>query len=593
MKSLVVLLLAALLHTTAQAAECVNIYYDRSPDQNYWMGKTYSVFLQNLMGHFPEFQQIVGPIENYKKGDIEKCRASIYLGSYFNNSLPADFLQDYVNTSKNVAWVGYNIWQTKDDLEKIFGYTYSRQTVLDIEHKDAAGKPTYFKNIHYKGEVFFKFGDWSKTDNTQFLAPFEQTLLVAKDTSRSEVIATSEHNFTHEHLPYIIRAKNHFFVADIPFSFMHEADRYLVFADVLFDILNAKPRHNGKYAFVRVEDVHPTLPLGILYDITDAIRAENIPVNISLIPIFFDPLDRYGLQPKVEMMPMDRSVSFMSFIADMKGANANFIWHGVTHQYKNVPNPYEAISGSDFEFFDVVHNAPIVEDSPEYVINKLEDGLTTLRKAGVNPRIWLTPHYQASSLDYTIFANTFSWNVGRVIYYNHSSSGLNKSLLKPDATGDDPRLYFASNDPQSSELRHKYFADLKVQTTFNRWNGQFFPYEIFGDIHGQRILPENLGNSQPYIGEHISNPRSKEEIIAAAKRNLVLRDVWGSFFYHPFLLNSYDTDGRGCYPGDPSELQFILKALKGMGYQFIDLNNFIDKNTVPKRPEPIYTENAL
>ncbi|MNJ94864.1 hypothetical protein D3C87_125670 [compost metagenome] len=579
------------LQSFAQAGSCVNVYYDQSKDKSYWMGKTYSVLLQNLLGHFPEYQQIVSPIELYKKGDIDKCEATIYIGSYFDNKIPSAFHEDYINTKKNVAWMGYSIWQLGQSFENIFGYKYSHLSTLNKEKLDSKKRPSFFKNVLYKGEVFFKYGEWSKEDPSTFLAPFEQTVLAEVTPGKSQVLAQAQQNVTQEVAPYILRAGNHFYVADVPFSFMHEADRYMVVADVLFDILGAKPRHNGKYAFLRIEDVHPLVPLSWLYKTNEVLKAEQVPINISLIPIFYDPLKQYDRGPYEEIVSMDRNKPFMTYIADSKAANANFIWHGVTHQYKRMANPHSGVSGDDFEFFDAVNNRPIPEDSVSYVLDKLEDGLSTLKKAGVNPRIWLMPHYQASALDYIIFGNVFSWNVGRAIYYNHSASGLNESLLKRNSqTGDDQRLWFESGLPGSSELRAKYFENLQVRYESELWSGQMFPYEIYGDVHGQRLIPENLGNSQPFVNEHVTSPRTKEDIIGDAKRNLVLRDVWASFFYHPFLFTSYEDGGRGAYPGDTSELRFIIQGLKKMGYKFIDINEFMNKNTKSKRPEPIYKE---
>lgn len=578
-----ILLIMMVAHQAWTAPACVNVYYDRSTDSTYWMGKTYSILLQNLLGHFPQYQQVVSPIELYQKGDIEKCHATIYIGSYFNNAIPTAFHEDFVSTKKNVAWLGYSIWQLGPQFENIFGYKYSHLTTLDREHLDAKGRPSFFKNILYKGEVFFKYGDFSKENKDIFLAPFEQAVLTPTDLSKSEVLAEAQHNVSREEIPYILRAGNHFYVADVPFSFMHEADRYFVFADLLFDILGEQPRHNGKYALVRLEDVHPLLPLSQLYKITDVFQQEQIPLSISLIPIFYDPLEREDRGPLEELVPMYRKKSFMKFIDDMKNAGAVFIWHGVTHQYKNIANPHNGVSGNDFEFFDAVHNKPIVEDSVDYVLAKLEEGFSTLQQAGVTPRLWLTPHYQASSLDYIIFGNVFSWNVGRVIYYNHEASGLPQGP-------ENKNLWFESKNPQGPDLRADYFRNLQVRYESERWSGQMFPYEIYGDIHGQRIIPENLGNSQPFVNEHVVNPRSKEEIVADAKRNLVLRDVWASFFYHPFLLSTYEDGGRGAYPGDPAELQYILRELKKMGYKFINLDDFLNKNTNAKRPTPVYKE---
>lgn len=568
---------------SAKAADpCVNVYFDRSPDKTYWMGKTYANLLQNILGHFPKYQQVVSPIELYQKGDIEKCHATFYIASYFNNAIPTDFLQDFAATQKRVAWLGYSIWQLGESFDKIFGYKYSYLTTLDREHLEPLNKPSFFKNILYKGEVFYKYGNWSKTDPTTFLAPFEQTALVPTEPQKSQVLAQAEQSVTKDKLPYALQAGNHFYIADVPFSFIHEADRYFVFADLLFDILNEKPRHNGKYALVRIEDVHPLMPLMELYKTTKVLHEQKVPIHISLIPIYFDPLHLGESGPEGDLVTMDRKLPFMQFIEEMKNENAFFIWHGVTHQYNATKNPHDGVSGSDFEFFDAVNNRPLVEDSPSYIVDKLEEGFYTLQKAGITPRVWLTPHYQASSLDYIIFGRVFPWNVGRVIYYNHSFSGI--------ALAEESSVLFDAGLAGGFNLRSEYFKNLEVIYQSERWSGQMFPYEIYGDIYGQRLIPENLGNSQPFVNAHVVVPRSKEEIVADAKRNLVLRDVWASFFYHPFLLTTYEDGGRGEFPGDPAELEYLIREIKKLGYTFISLEDFLSKNTVNKRPEPIYKE---
>ncbi len=103
MKKMILVLLSLFWMNVAHANECVRVYYDKSAQADYWMGRTYSIFLQNLLGHFPEYQQIVSPIEYYEKGEIETCRATIYIGSYFENQIPQAFLEDYATTTKNVA----------------------------------------------------------------------------------------------------------------------------------------------------------------------------------------------------------------------------------------------------------------------------------------------------------------------------------------------------------------------------------------------------------------------------------------------------------------------------------------------------------
>ncbi len=574
---------------TSQSTDqkCVQIYFDRSQDPTYWMGRTYTTLLQNLLGHFPEFQQIISPIEMYQKGDLEKCQASFYLGSYFNNNIPQDFLDDYVVTKKNVAWLANTIWKLGDHFEKIFGYKYVQITSLDKENKDPQGRPSFYKNIHYKGEIFYKYGEWSPTTPGLFVAPFDQTeLKKTQDNPETEILAYSENPVTQKTLPYALRNKNYFYIADIAMSYMHEADRYLIFADLLFDILNANPRHDAKHALIRIEDVHPMVPIHWLYRLTDVMKNENVPIHISLIPIFMDPHHKFPKDKKIDVLPMDRNPAFMSFIQDMKNANAVFIWHGTTHQHRRLKNPHTAVSGDDFEFYDAINNKPFAEDSVPFVLSRLDEGYSVMKKANIFPQIWLTPHYQASALDNQIFARVFPWNIGRVIYYNHQITGLDTKLAHPE---EDSQLWY-SNVNNSKQLRWDFFKNLQVQLQSDIWSGQMFPYEIYGDIHGQYLFPENLGNCQPYFSSHVQNPRSKNDILKLAKRNRVLRDVWASMFYHPFLLTSYQNGGNGAFPGDTQELQEIIKEFKSLGYQFINLEEFIKNNQLAKRAKPIYKE---
>lgn len=573
-------------------SKCVRVYYDRSKTpESYWMGRTYALFTQNLLGHFPEWQQIVSPIELYQPGEIETCDATIYLGSYFENAIPQVFFDDFAKTKKRVAWIGYSVWKyNPNTLAKLFGHEYVDLTTLDTKNLDKQGQPTFFRDVIYKGETFQKFGENVKLDpslwdsETEFRAGFEQTRLKPAADSELrkgvEVLAYSRHTGTGEMIPYAIRKENRFYFADMPFSFMHESDRMLVFADVLFDILNEKPRHNGKYALVRIEDIHPLIPLGDLDDTLNVLREEKVPIVISLIPIFFDPLYRSERAPNEELVTMDRHTLFMDFVSRWKKENATFIWHGVTHQYDRVRNPHDGVSGSDFEFWDAVNNRPVKEDSAAWALERLEDGWFTLQKAGIHPTIWLTPHYQASSVDYGVFARVFPWNIGRVIYYNHRLSGFQPKGKESD-------LWFDPAKPGNAKNRMEALGNLKAQVEFDRWNGQIFPYEIYGDVHGQRLIPENIGNSQPFISSHVVRTRSVQEIIADAKRNLVLRDAWASLFYHSFLVGTIESGGRGTYPGDPSELRYILRELKRLGYNFIDLKEWTKKNTIPIRPEPI------
>lgn len=558
---------------------CIQIFYDQSKDPKYWMGRTYSIFIQNLLAHFPKYQQIAGPIEQYQKGDLDRCAASFYVASYFENNIPKEFYEDYATTTKPVMWMGYSIWLPGQEyFDKIFGYKYTGLTKLNTEILDAKKKPTYFKFASYKGETFRKFGEFNRTDPTQFMAPFENVILSkTSDNPDTQVISELTHNGTKEKIPYILRNKNRFYVADVPFSFMHEADRFLIVADLFFDVLNEKPMHDERIAFLRIEDVSPYISLPFTYDLLKIVEEQKITANVSLVPVFTDPLHFYPSEKP--FYTMEQTPGFMQLIQDFKRLGLSFIWHGVTHQYENYPNPYNAVSTDDFEFWDAPRNKPVPKDSVEWVLSRLGDGLFSLNKGDIKPTTWLTPHYQASALDYYIFGRIFSWNVGRVIYFDHKAENV------PNYSAD---LLMAS-ESSSHQKRMQAFKSLKVETT-GPWNGQMFPYLIYGDVYGQRLIPENLGNSQPFKSEHVVWPRTLEEVLEDARRNLVLRDTWASIFYHPALLNSLQSGGRGQYPGDPSDFRRFIIEFKALGYRFVNVEEINRRWLLPIRKQTLTLE---
>src|SRR4051812_2575659 len=82
------------------APKCAQIYYDSVPGASppFDFSRIHAIFLANLLGHFPSFQTYLIPIEKYQKNQIERCSASIYLGNYYDNPIPPDFIDDFVHT---------------------------------------------------------------------------------------------------------------------------------------------------------------------------------------------------------------------------------------------------------------------------------------------------------------------------------------------------------------------------------------------------------------------------------------------------------------------------------------------------------------
>jgi Uncharacterized protein conserved in bacteria len=183
--------------------KCVNVYYDDSNHLESIRGRHLVGELKKLLQSYPQFAVQVSAVNEYQSGDIEQCVASIYLGSAYENQLPAAFINDFIEAKKNVAWLGYNIWQLGASLEEIFGF-------------------------RYVGNVYVR--------------PYAQVELVQSLAGKSSVLAEAKHPASREVLPYILQSQNHYYVADVPLDYGPDSTRFRAFTDVLGDIL--RTQHN-------------------------------------------------------------------------------------------------------------------------------------------------------------------------------------------------------------------------------------------------------------------------------------------------------------------------------------------------------------
>jgi len=568
----------------AQESPCIQIFFDEPPrdEPNYFFGRIHTTFIQNLLGHFPRWHQKTLPIQKYQPGQLDQCEANIYLGSYFKSDIPASFISDYLSTKRSVLWAGYHIWKlSEEELARSLGMSFKGLSHLDPNPKNEKAPPHFFKYFHYKGEVFEKYGDFDSHDPKKFNSAFELVVLepVAGGAPKSQVLAWAEHSGTHEKMPYVVVNENRWYMADSPFAFATEKDRYLIFTDLLFDLLGEAPRYgNIRPAFVRFEDIHPNIPLWQLDVYSKIFEQAGVPFAISLIPIFADPLMVQVDDRAERFVPISKQAQFREFLKRAETRGSSIIYHGVTHQYRNIKNPFNGMSGDDFEFWDGVNNKPIPEDSVPYVLNRLEDGWDLLGAVGITPCAWLTPHYQASPLDFVLFGQLFHWNIGRVTYFPHQKTA---TARLPE------QMSFNSSGSSARATRLEMLKD--VQVSFPKElkpSGQFFPYEIWGDVFGQRLLPENLGNIQPFLNEQVLKTQDITEMIESAKRNRVLRDHWASLFIHPVLIQPRWEEGLGDYPGDGRKVLQLLTEISQMGYQFIDLKEWVKQHPLFLRPEP-------
>jgi len=416
-----------------------------------------SLQLEQLLGHFPMAADRMR-LADYRPGTLTQYPFVFYIGNLRKAVLPRHFLRDVGQYRGSFYWINYAIGQLDPAALKKFGISFVR---LEIESS--------FNKVRYHG-VELEKGD-PTTNIIQVTAP--QNCTIVAETIPDKGTTT----------PYITRTGNFWYIADSPFSYMGERDRYFAFADTLYDFFGVQPKVR-KRAILRIEDVNPTTPPGALRDIADRLSRLHAPFAISLIPRYQNP------NTKVEIPTASRP-DYLNAVHYMTTHGGSVLMHGWTHRYHGV-------TADDFEFWNGDANArtpTIPEDSPEYVDTHLHNGLDDCFDARLYPIAWETPHYAASMIDYAEISRHFSTAVEQRILLDH---------------------------PEFS---------------------QYFPFVIKRDIYGQKIYPENLGYITMQVNDDKKEDLAKEEaevdeILANAKDLGVLRDVTVGAFIHPFLNTS-------------------------------------------------------
>ena len=87
-----------------------------------------------------------------------------------------------------------------------------------------------------------------------------------------------------------------------------------------------------------------------------------------------------------------------------------------------------------------------------------------------------------------------------------------------------------------------------------RLAGQRFSFPV-RDVYGTKVLPENLGSSEPEQFCMLPT-RFPADILAYARRVRVVRDGFASFYFHPFLSLNY--------------LKETVEGLQAAGWTFVN-----------------------
>jgi uncharacterized protein YdaL len=507
------------------------VLYDAPPGSTYEkLGLSYAIMLRNLLGHF-NAQVSLLPVQQYAAGMTEAHDATFYLGALYDNRLPPAFLADAATTQKTLVWFKYNLWQLAGDPAYNFaqtrGFTFTALRGMNAVPSAANPEPGFFDTVTYKNKPFLKYYAFDAARNVINADP-EVGITTIVDTAKAGALVNVSNPKTGEQAPYVLRSGKFWYVADVPFSYIGPRDRYLVLADLLHDMLDVQHAESHQ-AMVRLEDVDAKVSAQAMKTITDYLSGNRIPFSIAMIPHYVDALGtNNGGTP--EEIPLAQATDLKQALGYALLRGGEVVMHGYTHQYGAMRNPWSGASGDDYEFWDIVNNAPVPEDSTGWALGRLDAGLLEMRQNGYEPVAWETPHYHASPLASKAVPLVFNTTYQRVVYF----------------TADKPNFNAATGKDFSA--------------------GQLFPYVIQKDHYGQRVLPENLGNIEYDIRN--VDPTSNydyrwQDLALNAEYALTVRDGFASFFFHPFWVEpEMNTPGM-------DDLKKTVEAITRLGFTWV------------------------
>lgn len=462
------------------------------------LGELYAIQVANLVSHFGTWN--AHPVSQYTAGESDGYTAVVYVGSTYDEPLPDAFLDDVAAGRRPVLWLNDNLWQlTAHDPKAAGRYGFTLGAVV----------PAPVTEVRYHGVSL-----------TRDAAAGALIRLTITDHGRAKAVGEAV-LADGTIVPWGVRAGSLTYLGELPMTFVSSDDRYLAFADVLFDLLapNTPVRHR---ALVRIEDVGPQSDPAQLRAIADYLHGRKVPFSVAVFAEHHDPAGKHSGGVPVRRRLSD-APAVVGALQHMVANGGTLIMHGFTHQYAGGPNPY-GVSAEDYEFYrahvdatnTVVLDGPVPEDSTSWAQARITDARKEWAAVGLpQPDIFEFPHYAASPVDYRAITPGFAARYERVMYFPGLLSGA-----QPDAS---------------------------------RSVSQYFPYPV-KDVYGRPVIPETLGNVSSQ-GSNQHGMRLPADILASAKRQLVVRDGVASFFYHPFLGLEF--------------LPTLVEGVQGLGYTFV------------------------
>ncbi|MFG2039257.1 DUF2334 domain-containing protein [Dactylosporangium sp. NPDC048998] len=230
-------------------------------------------------------------------------------------------------TTKPVVWLYDNIWQLtarSAGFATKYGYMWKGFDVGSVAEVD------------YRGTALTR--DTRNAAGIMDYAVYDTT----KAVSVADAVRADGTKF-----PWGIRSGNLTYIGEIPFSYITANDRYLAFADLLYDALapKAAARHR---ALVRIEDVGPDADPAELRAVTDYLYGKRIPFTVAVYSRYRDPkgVNNNG---KAQDYTLQQRPLVVSALKYMQSKGGTLLMHGYTHQHmvgQFFPYPVRDVYGS-------------------------------------------------------------------------------------------------------------------------------------------------------------------------------------------------------------------------------------------------------
>jgi hypothetical protein len=319
-----------------------------------------------------------GYVDDVPIAQVESAAAVVYLGLNGNDPLSPDALAR-LRPARHLIVSRYHLARLR---EAGIAFTHTRGG------KDIAAPPNTM--VRYDGHSFLSsspdFLDFEIKEPAHVLSDY---LSFPGKTN----------------LPYIVQDGDALFVnGEISFDSNEVARRgaMLAICDAITQFLGAHPLPARHLAMLRVEDVSALTPASRLDAIVRYLAAAHVPYGLSVIP---------DLRVKGRSIPSLRDNSqLLGVLRWAEGNGATVILHGLHHCCSS-----EDAEG--YEFWDRDNNAPVSDDSAEWMRSQVAEGIAYETALGLHPQIWETPHYSASPVDYGAVSEFFgaAWELRRPI----------------------------------------------------------------------------------------------------------------------------------------------------------------------------------